>query len=147
MERNGNACDGNTDLKTADCPLNGKPCARVSRHTVLHQVRKPWARRLSAHDYYFCSDPDCDVVYFSHEITLGRSELRQSVGQKSREDRRTICYCFDITLRDICSSRESDKVDSCREYVIEKTRQSECNCETRNPSGRCCLLEFPRRRE
>lgn len=147
MGHDGNACNGNGDSKTADCPLNGQPCARVSRHTVLHQLRKPWARRLTAHEYYFCPDPDCDVVYFSHESTLGRSELRQSVGQKSREDNRTICYCFDMSLRDIISDRGSGKGDSCREFVIEHTRRSECDCETRNPSGRCCLLDFPRRRE
>lgn len=89
--------------------------------------------------YFFCSDDDCNVVYFAEDNSrVLRNELRESVGQKSKHSQRTICYCFDIKLSDI--ERDPQKY---KQFVIEQTKQSQCNCEIRNPSGKCCLKDFP----
>jgi hypothetical protein len=142
-------CCDHTDGKdkipqTAPCPINGKSYGRVSPRTVLHQVRKPWARQLGDQAYYFCSDPDCDVVYFARDDTLiKRHELRQAVGQKSTAADRPLCYCFDISLQDLLPATGGDHGD-CRAFVIRQTQGGNCDCEVRNPSGRCCLKEFPK---
>jgi len=31
-----------------------------------------------------------------------------------------------------------------RDFVVAQTRLGLCACDTRNPSGRCCLIDFPR---
>jgi hypothetical protein len=49
-----------------------------------------------------------------------------------------LCYCFGI-------SREDFKRDpGLRDFVVAKTKAGECSCETKNPSGRCCLKDFPK---
>jgi hypothetical protein len=50
---------------------------------------------------------------------------------------RMICYCFNIKLSDY------KKNPALKESVLEKTRAGECSCKTMNPSGNCCLKDFP----
>lgn len=121
------------------CPVNGRVYAAVDHRTVLHHVKTPWARPILAQGYYFCTDPDCEVVYFGEDDRLlRRDDLRTAVGQKSRAPDRPLCYCFDIRASDARSD------GGCAlQFVIEQTRDGSCDCAVRNPSGRCCLKEFP----
>jgi hypothetical protein len=126
--------------RRACCPVNGKPYQAVPFNTVLHQVQKPWARALPEQGYYFCTDPDCEVVYFGEDERLfTENDLRIAVGQKSRAADRAVCYCFDITRADI--ERHAEQT---RAFVTERTRDGSCDCQVRNPSGQCCLKDFPK---
>jgi len=128
--------------KKARCPRNGQRYASVGLQTVTHHVRKPWAHRIAEQAYYFCDDPDCEVVYFAaDESFFTRADVRDSVAQKSRADERKICYCFDIATSDLQSAEALTRLKA---FVIEQTRQSLCSCEIKNPSGRCCLGDFPK---
>jgi len=120
------------------CPVNGKPYSRVKRKTILHHVSHPWDRSLSEQGFYFCTDPDCDVVYFGQDNTVIRSgSLRTTVWQKTGNDDTAFCYCFGVT-------RQQARADNTiRAFVIEQTKNAACACETSNPSGRCCLKDFP----
>jgi len=132
----------NSPPPRAACPANGQFYPQVGLRTVLHHVAKPWQRELTSQAYYFCDDPDCEVVYFGDDQQLIRQDaLRLTVGQKSRSPDRQICYCFDIRLTDLLSENNTLKLKS---FVTGKTRSSTCDCEIRNPSGRCCLKDFPR---
>ena len=123
---------------TAVCPVNGKPYREVGRQTILHHIRKPWNKIFPMQKYYFCTDTDCNVVYFAEDNSrVLRNELRESVGQKFRHPKRTICYCFDIKLSDIQQDPQQRK-----QFVVEQTQQSQCHCQIRNPSGKCCLKDF-----
>lgn len=134
------SCD-KTPPKTAVCPRNGHSYAGVAMRTVLHQVRQPWSRDITKQAYYFCDDPDCDVVYFGEDLSLlMRDDLRNTVGQKSKTSDKTLCYCFDIDAAALLTREEQQRA---RAFVIEQTRNANCDCETRNPSGRCCLKNFP----
>ena len=136
------SCSNNTGTQPkAVCPVNGQSYSQVSRRTVLHQVRKPWQRDLTAQKYYYCDDPNCDVVYFGNDRqVILQNELRQSVGQKSYAPDRPVCYCFDILMSDLQTEQEHDILKT---FVAEKTKQTACDCEIRNPSGKCCLKDFP----
>ena len=128
--------------KERPCPENGKMGRAVASKTILHHLRTPWRREVPEQAYWFCDDPDCDVVYFGADGTLfRRGDLRTEVGCKLRGDDRLICYCFDVRATDII---EPEGLKACRDYVIHKTRDSACDCEIRNPSGRCCLADFPK---
>jgi hypothetical protein len=121
------------------CPVNGEEYGSVSYKTILHHLFEPWNNTLAEQGYYFCSDPDCDVVYFGQDNSLIlNSALRTNVGAKERNPGRMVCYCFGISYE--VAERESVVVD----FIKEQTRQSLCSCETSNPSGRCCLKDFPR---
>lgn len=138
-----NTCCSNRHCDYPDkhvSPLNGRVYSAVNRRTVLHQVKTPWARDIPEQGYYFCTDPDCEVVYFGEDDRLlRRNDLRTAVGQKSQAPDRLLCYCFDIRESDA----RSDRAGAVRQFVIEHTRDGSCDCAVRKPSGRCCLKEFP----
>lgn len=125
-------------LKSHNCPVNGKTYQSVKRKTVLHHVSQPWACSLTQQEYYFCSDPLCNVVYFGRDNSvIHNDELRTTVWQKSRDADATICYCFGVTKYHAMQDK------NIKSFIAEQTKKSLCSCETSNPSGRCCLKDFP----
>jgi len=139
----------NTDTMTAEeasghhvtshrCPANGKRYARVHRKTLLHHILHPWDKTITEQEYYFCTDPDCDVVYYGQDDRVIRTdELRTTIWQKSKDKRDAICYCFGVTKALALLDKNIKK------FVTRQTKDSLCSCETSNPSGRCCLKDFP----
>lgn len=120
------------------CPRDGTECAEVSGRTVAHHIRQPWAWEDRSQRYFFCEDPACEVIYFGEDDSvILKSALRTPVGLKETSDDALVCYCFGVSKAD--ALRDS----SARDYVVTQTRQGLCSCETRNPSGRCCLKNFP----
>ena len=120
------------------CPANGKRYASVQRKTLLHHVQQPWKNTVTEQAYYFCTDPDCDVVYYGQDDTVFHAdELRTTIWQKSGDKRDTICYCFGVTRTLAMRDR------NIKDFVMQQTRDSLCSCETSNPSGRCCLKDLP----
>lgn len=134
----GNSQPESTGPARHKCPVNGREYAEVSLATILHHLRQPWLANLKQQRYFFCQDPDCDVVYFGEDDVLVRqSELRTPVGIKSHQGNATLCYCFGVSREDAEGDPEI------RDFVIRQTREKNCACESRNPSGRCCLKDFP----
>lgn len=122
------------------CPHNGQAYAQVAASTLLHHLQQPWLQSLKDQRYYFCDDPDCEVVYFGEDDSvINKSQLRTRVGIKENDPDALICYCFGI------SRQQAETCPEAKAFVIEQTRQSVCACETRNPSGRCCLKDFPKK--
>jgi len=131
--------DENTDSRRHRCPLNGIAYPEVALSTLLQHVRRPWEMDLKQQRYYFCDDPDCDVVYFGEDGSyITRDKLRQRVGIKERDENSEICYCFGI------SRAMAKNEPQTRDFVIQQTKQGLCACAVRNPSGRCCLKDFPK---
>jgi hypothetical protein len=125
-----------------NCPVNGKPYLPVTQKTMSHHLKQPWNWQAKEQGYYFCSDPECEVVYFAEDDSVIKtSELRTSVGVKTMQADSVICYCYGVTLGDA----QSDS--SIKEFVVQKTKVDECACDTRNPSGKCCLKDFPKKKE
>lgn len=119
------------------CPVNGRRYARVSDKTILLHINKPWNWDRKNQGYYFCEDAECDVVYFGEdESIITKSAVRTVVGIKEKSDNALICYCFGVTKRASADSR-------IKSFVIKNTKDHTCACEIRNPSGRCCLKDFP----
>ena len=124
------------------CPVNGLEYAEVSSRTVSHHVRESWLWNDNGKPYYFCDDPDCDVVYFGlDDSVILKSQVRTQVGMKERSEGATVCYCYGATKAD---AQNNPVV---RDFVIKKTKAGECSCETSNPSGTCCLKYFPLRNQ
>ena len=120
--------------KDAVCPANGKRYKQVKLTTILHHVTHPWKRTFAEQAYYYCSDPECEVVYFGEDMsTIVSDEMR--IDQQTRKN--TICYCFDVSNKDLNENKEI-----CKAFIIAQTKHSTCDCEIRNPSGKCCLKDF-----
>lgn len=121
------------------CPVNGKQYLEVPYRTMLHHVKNPWELSLKEQRYYFCDDPHCDVVYFGQDdACIVKSMLRTKVGVKEPEDSALTCYCFGVSRAEAKSNQQA------RKFVVEATKKATCSCEVSNPSGRCCLKDFPK---
>ena len=109
--------------------------------TVMHHIERAWDWTSTATHYYFCNDPECDVVYFGDDSSfVRRSHLRTRVGARERGDSDLLCYCFGVTKED------AEREPAIKSFVIAQTKAGICSCETSNPSGRCCLKDFPKSR-
>ena len=129
----------NQKSKRHCCPENGKQYLEVPYRTVLHHVKEPWELALKEQRYYFCDDINCEVVYFGFDDTcITKSMLRTRVGVKETADDALICYCFGVTKGESVTNKQA------KAFVVEQTRNGTCSCETMNPSGRCCLKDFPK---
>jgi len=121
------------------CPVNGKEYSAVSSTTIIHHIKEPWRWDNKKQGYYFCDDPECNVVYFGQDGSIiEQQELRTIVGEKQKSPDSPVCYCFGINKHEAGTNSEA------KLFVIENTKNHSCACEIRNPSGRCCLKDFPK---
>ena len=125
------------------CPSNNQAYSKVATKTIWHHLKEPWkvnALVLDKQSYFFCDDPDCDTVYFAEDNTeIKKSEIRINIGIKEPTNSSAlVCYCFGVTMQ------EATKNTEIRDFVVQKTKEQVCACDTRNPSGRCCLKDFPK---
>ena len=130
-----NCCS--TSSKKYPCPHCEKPGNSVATNTILYHIKSAWQFNPSENGYYFCANPDCQTVYFNQDKhSLATHELRTTLGLKTKNDADLVCYCFGISNAQI--SPES------KDFVVAQTKASACSCTTHNPSGRCCLKDFPK---
>ena len=121
------------------CPANGREYPEVSARTIVHHIKDAWDWQSTADRYFFCDDPECDVVYFGEDgSTILKSRLRTRVGVKEDSGGAPLCYCFGVRKEDL---RRNPAI---RDFVLAQTKAGSCSCDTRNPSGRCCLKDFPK---
>jgi hypothetical protein len=122
------------------CPNNGHECTEVTPKTISHHLRGAWKWKEGKDvRYFFCDDPACEVVYFGDDDSVILKErLNTPVGVKEASNATLACYCFGVTKAEALSD------PGIREYVLNQTKHAQCACDIRNPSGRCCLKDFPR---
>ena len=127
-----------THPNKSPCPVCGNQSAEVLASTMAYHLKQPWARRDTICRYFFCDSPACTVVYFGEDGSIvPESAVRTAVGVKDASDTALLCYCFGITR----AAARQDK--QARAFVLAQTEQGKCVCQTANPSGRCCLKDFP----
>ncbi|MBE0614060.1 MAG: hypothetical protein IH604_10375 [Burkholderiales bacterium] len=121
------------------CPANDLEYSEVSVRTIVHHLAKPWGWTPSAGHYYFCGDPECEIAYFGDDNTVVlKSQLRTRVGVKESGEDALLCYCFGVSRADYALK------PVIKDFVTKQTKAGLCSCETSNPSGRCCLRDFPK---
>jgi len=120
------------------CPECGQACMPVSMHTLLHQVQFPKNLNIPEGEYGYCPDSDCSMGYFSVSHIIQKKEMRVSnQGQEA-----LVCYCFDVPKSTYQAAIESGTAKSIKDFVVPQTKSGVCACDSRNPSGRCCLADF-----
>jgi hypothetical protein len=118
--------------------------SQVPLSTISKHIKKPWLwdkKKTTeiARQYYFCSTPDCHIIYFDENNTsIKQVDLRTLVGIKDPSRNSLICYCFGVT------KNEAIKSPAAKEFIIRQTKEKVCACEHFNPSGKCCLKDWPK---
>jgi len=123
--------------KKSNCPKSGHECGAVQSTTIKHHLKHPWLWEKKSQGYYFCADPGCPVIYFGEDGSIfEQSSLRTQVGVKQSGSDALLCYCFGVSKQDYLENTELI------EFVKQETKSRSCACDVRNPSGRCCLIDF-----
>ncbi len=111
----------------------------MSVRTIAHHIKESWGWVPTAERYYFCDDAECDVAYFGgDDSVILKSQLRTRIGVKEQADDALLCYCFGISKADF------ERNPATKDFVMAQTKTGLCSCDTSNPSGRCCLKDFPK---
>jgi hypothetical protein len=133
-------CDPfSSEEDTPRCPSTGSRGRAVSRQTVEALVTDAGRRLLSAGEYRFCPDRDCDIVYFGRDKpAIGRADLSVPVWHKDPA-RSPICYCFGDSERSIATEVSVHGRSTAEVRIRAAIAAGACACGLRNPSGRCCL--------
>jgi hypothetical protein len=114
----------------------------------MESLLKPEAAlpRLADVSYLFDRTPSCEVVYFSNEADsyFLKHDLTVRVGFKETEPPIPLCYCFGHTAASVRDEIVATGRSTVAERITAEVQAGNCSCETRNPSGRCCLGEVNR---
>jgi Zinc binding domain len=131
----------------AVCPLNGARSKQVDLLTVKSLVRQ-LPLGMPNTQYYFCEAQDCDAVYFALDRqapVFRRADLLVRVGVKESADPILVCYCFGFTRGDIHDDIAGTGRSTIAERITAAVKASNCACEVKNPSGKCCLGSVTRK--
>ena len=132
-------CASNSSKSAAQCPQCGTACKRVEMRTLYHQVRFPENQGITSDNYYFCPSKNCATAYFS--IGGNNVPKQQLTSHRDIQDDK-LCYCFDIDAADYLTALSANHAEAIKDFVIQRTKSSECACEIKAPSGQCCLARF-----
>ncbi|MBI2061004.1 MAG: copper chaperone Copz family protein [Nitrospirae bacterium] len=124
------------------CPACGTQGRKVKTITLVSLLTKAALKCLNGSGgYRFCKGGACEIVYF-HEadgIRFVARDIKVPVFQKSTGDSRTVCYCFEHTVRSIEEEVRRTGKSGALDSIAEKCRQGLDRCEELNPQGACCL--------
>lgn len=127
----------NLQIQCKKCGETGKSVKKV---TLEHLLKEEKISSMKDIPYFFCSTPNCSVVYFSKKgESFYKKNLKVRVGLKEKEELIPVCYCFDyskkIILDDVCENGKS----TIYERIRKEIKEGNCKCEITNPQGSCCL--------
>jgi hypothetical protein len=111
------SCDMGTQPKKYRCPINGQEYKEVSTKAILHHINETWYWEEKQQAYYFCEDPECEVVYFGQDNSvINTAALRTTVGIKEKTPSAILCYCFGVSFG---SAVENPEI---KHFVTEKQK-------------------------
>ena len=131
----------------ADCPVSGTTSKKVPQETLDNLIVQNKRHLISEEvQYYYCSDVDCPVVYFSNKEApvFEKSDLSVKVYSKDNGEDVNACYCFDWTRKRITDQIETTGSSTAFDEITEEVKAGRCECEKKNPKGDCCLGDVNR---
>lgn len=125
----------------AECPSSKTSSRKVQRRTLEHLLKAEKVGSIHNVQYYYCTDPDCRVVYFSNEavpeFTVDDVEVKVFV--KDNGDDVNVCYCFDWTRGRINEQIVKTGKSTASLEIAKEVKAGNCACDVKNPKGECCL--------
>ncbi len=140
------SCSTETTSETLSCPKCTTTGKKVGLRTVRTLVRTD-AEDLVRQDssYAICHNGECRVVYFeAGGSTLTEAALTTRVGFKQGSAPHPICYCFGLTEESIADEVHRTGASGASAMIAAEVKAGRCECETKNPTGKCCLGDIRR---
>ena len=131
----------------AECPVSGTLSKKVLHETLDNLIVQDKRHLISEEvQYYYCSESDCPVIYFSNEEApvIEKSDLSVKVFFKDNGEDVNVCYCFNWTRKRITDQIESTGSSTAFDEITDEVKAGRCECEKKNPKGDCCLGDVSR---
>ncbi|MCI6508753.1 MAG: hypothetical protein PUH11_05215 [Bacilli bacterium] len=135
-------CDKGCNTCTLDCSHRCPVCKgnseKVSEETVINILIDSSEYTLG--DTYICLNRKCDVTYFnSHEYFL-KNELKVPVWFKEDPNEMIVCYCRNISMKDIRMIIKNHPNVTTMDQVLKILRKEKIkiDCMHKNPLGKSC---------
>ncbi|MFA5803044.1 MAG: hypothetical protein WC879_00245 [Melioribacteraceae bacterium] len=126
---------------TVNCPVCKTRSRKVQRRTTEHLLKAEKVGAIQKVQYYYCTNPECKVVYFSNEAVpyFTVDDVKVKVFAKDRGDNVNVCYCFDWTRGRIKQQIEETGKSTASMEIAREVKAGNCECDIKNPKGECCL--------
>ncbi|QSO48346.1 putative iron-sulfur cluster-binding metallochaperone [Alicyclobacillus mengziensis] len=126
---------GNDPTFCPTCQQRGKNVPLITLKSLLTPSALSTIDPSSA--YSFCSNPACEVVYFSGEQVFNKDAIKVPVYQKNEGSEVPVCYCFGWTRQKLVEAIQDEEKPA--QHISEQVKVNRCGCEVNNPQGSCCL--------
>jgi hypothetical protein len=125
----------------AECPISKTSSHKVQRRTLEHLLKPEKVAAIQNVQYYYCTDPNCKVVYFSNDNVpyFTVEDVTVKVFAKDAGDTVHVCYCFDWTRERIKNEIAKTGTSSAAAQIAREIKAGNCACDIKNPKGECCL--------
>jgi len=125
----------------AACPVSGTLSRKVQRRTLEHLLKPERVGSIANVQYYYCADPNCNVVYFSsHDVpNFTIDDVSIKVLPKDKGDDVNVCYCFDWTRGRIKDEIARTGKSTASTQIAREVKAGNCSCDIKNPKGECCM--------
>lgn len=125
----------------AECPISKTSSRKVQRRTLEHLLKAEKVGSIHNVQYYYCTDPECKVVYFSNESVpyFTVDDVKVKVFAKDKGDNVNVCYCFDWTRGRIKGQIAQTGKSTASLEIAKEVKAGNCACDIKNPKGECCL--------
>jgi hypothetical protein len=124
-----------------ECPVSKTSSQKVQRRTLEHLLKPDKVAEIQNVQYYYCTEPSCNVVYFSNEnvpyFTI--NDVSVKVFAKDKGDDVNACYCFDWTRKRIKDEIQQTGKSTASLQIAREVKAGNCLCDIKNPKGECCL--------
>ncbi len=121
------------------CPSCAAKGLRVEPVTLRALLRDEFVDSVTDEEFRFCGTVGCDTVYYSGGSIFTKSQLKVPVGIKEATGERPLCYCFGHSIVSIIEELQTKGRSDALNDIRAKMKAPGCRCETKNPSGSCCL--------
>ena len=116
------------------CPQCRQKGHKVENDTMIHHVKD--ISKMGDGGYSYCSNPQCDVVYFRNEETFTTRMINKEIGFKySASEQATVCFCYNYPKSELYDDTLIDKINIRIDNYGNR-------CDIRNPNGKCCIKEI-----
>ena len=139
-------CSSSNQCNAPTCPNDGARTKGVGSITLDSLLSEEARAELTAQKYFFCSSPNCDVVYVSAngEHVITKDQINVRVGVKETSAPIPLCYCFGHTRENVVDDIRANGDTDIQRSVTSRVKAGDCRCEETNPSGGCCLGDISR---
>ena len=125
------------------CSEQGIECVgpkNVPEITLTHLVKPEFHKDIPAGQTFFCSERDCEMVYFDAEgREIRKHQLSVEVWQKEESGEVPVCYCFDHSAKSILEDARRHSPPTIPLMIRDKIKAGLCACDIKNLKGSCCL--------